>query len=117
MPPAEKNDFPFLTRDMLAFEEATSFGLSLDVVGHLADTLEVRGMTKEGVFKYTTVIAGTGAIENFIFPLPDIPVMVSVALTAGDTSGALGHVVLYLTANGDRISILGAGMVNTIFGV
>jgi hypothetical protein len=74
-------------------------------------------MTKEGVFNYTQTIVGNGSIETFTFSLPDIPVMVSVALPPSFINSTLAHVVLYLTANGDRIAILGQGMINNLFGI
>lgn len=102
---------------MLSFESNTTFRLSLDVIGHAADTLEVRGMTKEGLFKFSQTIVGSGAIETFNFSVPDVPIFVSVGVAPAANSTLLAHATLYLTANSDRIGILAQGIVNQLFGV
>ena len=117
MPPSFDSALPFLSRNQLAFEGSAVFGLSLDVVGHGTDTLQVRGFTKEGAFTFSQVIAAGSAIQTFAFAIPDVPVMVSVALAPSDTTGAVAHCVLYLTANGDRVAVLGQGIINALFAV
>ena len=117
MPPEQENVPTYLTRKQLAFGGQTTFALDLDIVDGRAHTIEVRGFTKEGPFTFTQVLAVNTNIQNFLFPVPDIPVAVSVNLSVGSTTPAIAHAVLYLNIDGNRMTMLSAGMINGLFGV
>lgn len=107
----EKLGYPFVTRDMLAFEQGTAFTLRVSTQATVATTLTIRGLTREGVFtlRVTTTSDAVLNIENF--RIPDIPI--SVVVVDSSTSNLQGRVfaVVNLVANGDILQELCAGYV------
>jgi len=110
--PKDDEKYPFLTRKMLAFEQGTTLSIRIKSAGNtLAQTLTIRGMTKEGMFalKHTTASDGSGVTQDF--RMPDFPIWVTVTLDV--TGGGQGtcYVALSMLANGEQIFDLCSGLV------
>lgn len=69
---------PFLSRNQLNFQEATSFAISIRSIAAAAGTVAIRGFTKEGmfVFSHTPNSNKTEKIDTFF--LPDAPIMLTI---------------------------------------
>lgn len=108
---------PFFTRDDLAFGQASSFGLRVDLISDIAGTIKVRGYTKAGIFTFSITPDAVGDVETFNFNIPDVPVAVSVFYDQASFSAPVAHVSVNLTVNGDRIELLCQGTISTLFGL
>lgn len=102
---------PFLTRDMLAFQEGTAFTLQITAQSLTGVPITIRGITKEGSFtlKHTPSVDGSLTVETF--RVPDIPILLSVidALRAYKQNDC--YVEISLLANGQQIASLCSGYV------
>ena len=103
----------FLSRDQLAFQEGTTFQLS---VSHTASTLDrffVTGATKEGPFTFTIESTNDEITQTALLRIPDVPIWISVQ----DNGGAFGRGRLFvrvnLSVNGNILQQLVAGYVFT----
>jgi hypothetical protein len=103
---------PFLTRDMLAFQEGTAFSLVLKGITTISDDLTIRGFTKEGIFtlKYHTV--GDGNPETKTFNLPDIPIFVQISDESLHFPAQSTYFNLFLALNGSKVGQLCAGNIS-----
>ena len=99
MPPKDGDKFPFLTRKMLAFEQATAFGLNLSLNGRLGQTVAIRGFTKEGTFNLKIPVVADGVPQTNTFKIPDIPIFISVVDALANASQGDCYVELRLTVN------------------
>lgn len=101
--------FPFLTRNMLAFEHGNSFALTLVARAHTTRVVMVRGFTREGPFTFRASITGDAAFSVNTFNIPDIPIMVSVVHLDGNGEANATFAILYLSMNGTRYGVLCQG--------
>lgn len=111
-PTKDTTSVPFLTRKMLAFENGVAFGLKLQIQSDTTFTVAIRGMTREGVFTLKFPVTGDSANKTQTFRIPDLPIMVSVSDDGGSLSQGSCYAALSLTANGDVIETLCAGLLN-----
>lgn len=111
MPPEDEKSLPFLTRKMLAFERATTFDLSIEVLTRLSVTLFIAGYTKEGPFVYRYDTTAAGSIETRNFRIPDVPIAVTVFTTNITVERGDIHIQLYLRMNETRAQLLARGYV------
>lgn len=111
MPPLEKLAVPFLTRDMLAFEQGVAFSLFVSIQSRVASRVSIRGITSEGIFSFNATPTADSARTNFTFRIPNIPIFLNV--TDGDDDFKQGdcYVVISLLAEGELIQQLAAGYV------
>lgn len=108
---------PYLTRDMLAFEQGTAFSLEIDVTSSRNATIQIRGFTREGPFKVDQVTASGITSVSYSFRIPDIPLALSItAVTSGKDTNSV-YVIAHLGINGDRMLILCQGNVSKKFGI
>ena len=102
----------FLTRKMLDFEHAVSFGLKIWSQCTSDNVIQIRGFTKEGPFQFTHTTDSSADTKTETFRLPDIPIFVS----AHSKSNTLRHGSVFirgmLTINGDDIMGLFSGYVS-----
>jgi len=107
----EKDFFPFLTRNMLDFQHG--FTPVLRIITHATTdiALTIRGMTKQGPFTFSHTPTSDSAAKVEDYPLPDIPIFVSVEPKAGGLEQGHTYATLYLLANGDLLHRLCAGYV------
>lgn len=111
MPPLQNLGLPYLTREMLAFENGVSFKLRVDLQSDTAATLALRGMTREATFEYKAVAAATSDITSTEFPLSDIPIYVTIEDTARALSQGACFCAISLLANGVVIQQLTSGYI------
>lgn len=102
----------FLTRKMLDFEHAVSFGLKIWSQCTSNNVIQIRGFTKEGPFQFTHTTDSTVDTKTETFRIPDIPIFVS----AHDKTNTLRHGRVFiramLTVNADDIMGLFSGYVS-----
>lgn len=111
MPPLQNLGLPYLTREMLAFENGVTFKLRVDLQSDTAATLALRGMTREATFEYKAIAAATSAITSTEFPLSDIPIYVTMEDTARALTQGACFVAISLLANGVVIQQLTSGYI------
>jgi len=115
MPPIPAAALPFFTREMLNYEHGTKFRLRLLIQDIQGFTTRIVGTTREGLFSFrVTPTVLTGAVQEFNFDIPDIPMFVSVFTEEAQLARGNTYVQLFLTANGDRILRLGAGYISAM---
>ncbi len=104
---------PFVSRKMLSFENGVQFKLRLSVeaVDLTANELEIRGMTKEGMFIHRYITNNTGILSSGDFAIPDVPIFVSVIDRNGAFQQGQCTVTLQLMANGIPFYELCSGQV------
>lgn len=108
---------PFLTRKMLAFEEGAEITLQIKSVGTSANTISIRGMTKEGPFVLKHLIATGKAAKTENFRMPDVPILLCVDdINLNFQRGDL-YVELNLLISGVKIYQFGAGYVYGGYGL
>lgn len=104
--------FPFLTRKMLRFEESTAFSLRVKIISDAAYSISLRGMTREGIFKYNIQTTGTYTAETFDFALSDIPISITLDTSGSSVSIVYLKVNVALVINGTRYLALIQGTLN-----
>lgn len=108
---------PFLTRDMLKFEHATTFGVRINSQSTQTIVVQIRGMTREGTFSFTHTPLATGALESEVFRIPDLPIMINASIIEGDSEQGESWVELILTINGNNYIDLCRGFVTGAGGI
>lgn len=103
--------FPFLSRRMLAFEHATTFGLQIVSQANQSDFITIRGYTQEGLFTLKHAVLNDGSLQTENFRLPDFPIAIGVFDDLGLFQQGDLYVSLSLTLNGDVINELCSGLV------
>ncbi len=111
MPQEPKYALPFLTRDMLAFENGLTVALRVDMQSDTAATLALRGMTREATFEYKATTAADSTITSATFALSDIPIFVSIEDTARAFIQGSCFITISLVANGVVVQQLVSGYI------
>lgn len=109
--------YPFVTREMLDFSHASTFGLLLQVMANTTNPIEIRGFTKAGPFVFHFVPAGNSSLETFPMSLPDLPIAVSVSYDFESAQEFSTHATLLLRVNGETTVILAQGIISGIYGI
>ena len=99
-------------RKMLAFEGAAAFQLEVYTSSDEAVTLEILGMTREGPFKYSFVTNGTLTPETQYFPIPDIPICITLKLPSLPPKRNAVYALVFLRINKTRTQLLCQGFVD-----
>ena len=86
---------PFLTREMLKFEQATAFGIKITSISGVTGTVVIRGATRSGAFTLKHALSATNAEVNETFGIPDIPIWLTATISG---SGAINGEI-YLRAS------------------
>lgn len=107
----EKN-LPFLTRNMLAFQEGRPFGIEIDIITDAEYIVTLKGFTKEGPFQYNTDGTQIDVMETFAFSIPDIPIMMTIEIRTLGVPMLYGKITAYLTINNSRYAVLMQGNLN-----
>lgn len=102
---------PFLTRDMLAFEHGVKFSLRITTQSVSAQTMFVRGLTREGRFIFNHVMSSNSLPTSSTFRIPDFPIMVSASLAIEGFDQGEAWVRLALVIDDDVIYELASGLV------
>jgi len=102
MEPKNNQSLPFITRDMLSFEHATTFSLICRIQSDDIGPLTIRGATKEGPFTLRLEGSPSGdfAVTTHTFNLPDLPIWLSVQDEIGGFSPGNVFVAIMLGVNG-----------------
>lgn len=100
---------PFLTREMVRFEQATVFGLRIVSVSSIVATVIIRGATRNGIFtlRHTLTSAGSENTENF--NIPDLPIWLNATVSSSGSQVGQIYIRCSLTANGDSLQSLFSG--------
>ena len=109
MPPPPPLLYPFLTRDMLAFEHGIVFELRIDMQADTIAELSIRGMTREATFEYKATTGNDSLISSEKFALSDIPIYVTIEDTNHDLDQGAAFVTISLLANGVVVQQLTSG--------
>ena len=96
---------------MLAFEQTVTFSLRIDMQSDTAAPLAIRGMTREGMFTYSTTTAADSLITQATFALPDIPIYITVEDSTRTLTQGSAFVSVSLLANGNVIQQLVSGYI------
>lgn len=111
MPPEPKYSLPFLTRDMLTFENGLTFALRVDMQSDTLATLALRGMTREATFEYKATTASNSLITSATFALSDIPIFVTIEDSGRAFVQGSCFITISLLANGVVVQQLISGYV------
>src|SRR3990167_733502 len=107
----ERNDFPFLTRDMLAFGEQTAFALRVGVNCRTNEVVLVHGFTKEGPFTFRIEHTGDESTANFTLAIPDLTIVVSATVEDVTANAGPCFVIVSLLIDSNRSSVLAQGLI------
>jgi hypothetical protein len=105
----ELNDYPFVWRKMLDFQEGASFDMRLRTNSDTTGTIIVRGATKQGPFSFAAALDGAFADQEFTFHISDIPIWVSVIDQDNVFTRGQVYTTLSLMVNGQIVHMLCAG--------
>jgi hypothetical protein len=111
MPDKNVQSLPFLTRDMLAFEMGVALSLRIDMQSDTAIPLVLRGMTREGIFKFAATTAATSLITQSTFRIPDIPIYITVEDVNRTAVQGGTFITVSLLADGEVIQQLTSGYI------
>lgn len=100
---------PFLTREMLRFEQATKFSLVVESCATIATTIVITGATRNGPFTLKHITVATEVPQEQSFALPDIPIWISAKSSVIDTFPNEIYVQLSFALNDDIMQPLCAG--------
>lgn len=109
--PQAQGPFPFLTRDMLAFNASVQFQLKIRSRAGSATAIYISGFTRSGYFRYRHVPSATYALVTDTFILNDVPISLTIQDTDGNQLRGDCFVTADLAINGDIISQLCGGYV------
>ncbi len=98
---------------MLSFEGGAVFDLYINSIATAAINIQIIGITREGIFKFTHTNNGSGSVNSEGFRIPDVPIFVSVLTTSGYIERGEFWAKLYLRINGEKIYKLLSGYVTT----
>lgn len=108
MPPKDIS-LPFLTRDMLRFEQGTKFQLSVVFRSFVSQVITVRGATRQGLFTHAVAIAANNNETESLVALPDIPIWVSIVVAPNQTDVNSTYVQVGLKINGTLSLLMCSG--------
>lgn len=112
-----KLGLPFLTRDMLAFEHGVKFSLRITTQSVDAQTMFIRGLTREGRFIFNHIMSANSLPISSTFRIPDFPIMVSASLAIEGFDQGDAWVRLALVIDDDVIFELASGLVYSNKGI
>ena len=107
------NEFalPFLTRDMLKFEQATRFTLVVQSAAVVASDVIIRGATRNGLFTLRHTTTSNEIPKTESFSLPDVPIWISAKAENIATEPDQIYVQVSFALNDDIMQPLAAGYV------
>ncbi len=108
---------PFLTREMLKFGASVEMDLQVVSYSDRADTVELIGFTREGIFKFDVTQDAGGGVNIKTFRIPDVPISLSISTESASSKRGEYYIVVYLRINGERVYQLCAGYVTRQSGV
>ena len=108
---------PFLTRDMLSWQEGVIFDIEVNSYGLAAVEFKLIGATREGMFAYNFTPNGTGGEQSFFFGIPDIPIFLTTFTDSPQVELGEEYATIYLRANKTRILKLAAGFISKQAGI
>lgn len=113
----ENQNLPFLTRNMLSYEQGVQFGLSVTVETFNDVNVFISGITKNGPFRFTHLPAGDGTIETLFYPVDDVPIFLLVTTGNGMADRGETYVSVRLSINNDDFGTLVSGYVTSLSGL
>lgn len=96
---------------MLSFEHGASFSLRTEVSARFGINLRIRGMTREGPFTLSHVLAAAGNLQLKTFRIPDMPVVLTIDDPEQIANQGNAYVRATLLLNDDPLYDLVAGFV------
>ena len=105
-------EFPFLTREMLNFEQGTEIKLSVKYRTFIPVTFTVRGATRSGLFSHTITTSANQNETESLVALPDIPIWVNVTTPPFIYENGSIYIQLGIALNGNLAYALCSGYVN-----
>jgi hypothetical protein len=102
---------PFLTREMLKFEQATVFSISLSSVSGVLGTVVIRGATRSGVFTLKHTLTANNAEVDESFNVPDIPIWLTATISGAGAQVGEVYLRVSLALNGDIAQTYFAGYI------
>lgn len=112
-----KPNFPFITRKDLSFEHGTTFDLEVVSYAIVTGAVQLIGVTKEGPFVFAFSNPGTSARTSNIFPIPDIPIFLTLHGNVTTMRRGEFYGIVYLRMNGTRVLRLCGGYVARDHGI
>jgi len=111
MEPRSPLQYPFPTRDMLAFGKDSKLQLQISTKGIASHEVFVRVITREGPSEFRFTNSSGGFDQSAQFQIPDIPIFIGVytndrTIAQGDVYG-----VLSLLVNGVVYTMLASGYI------
>lgn len=113
----DDKQLPFVTKPMLEFQHGASLQLVLEVYANDNSKIELVGMTKEGPFMFSLEHAGDLALETKKFPVPDLPIWVSIRTGVDTVLRGDVHASVSVSINDDIKYLLAQGYVSRMHGV
>lgn len=113
----DEMSLPFLTRKMLDFQEATTFGLRIVSQAAQTDVVTIRGATKAGAFTLKHTPTNDSVPKTEDFNLPDLPLWITISMTSVNILRGDCFVTASLIINGDLIQDLTSGYISSNRGV
>lgn len=102
---------PFLTREMLKFEQSTRFAIVVQSASTRATTITITGATRSGPFKLRHTCVATEVPQSETFNLPDIPIWISAKADALDVAYGEIYIQISFALNNDIMQPLAGGYV------
>lgn len=111
MPPEKNFSFPFITREMLKFEQGSAFSLIVKSRGTATGRVTIAGTTREGLFtlKHTPSTNATEVVERF--SMVDIPILFTILDVENLFRKGELYITVYLGINTNEIWQLAGGYV------
>lgn len=112
--PIKFPQLPFLTREMLTFGNEAKFEIYVRVYSNSTSTINLVGVTREGLIKFPITHTGDDTLDEFTFGIADIPILLSASVhTIGHQIGTT-HVIAYLLINGERVLKFFSGYLSSL---
>ena len=105
---------PFPTRDMLNFAGDVSFSLRVRSMGAATTNLQLRGLTRQGLFTFIVPTLNDSSLQQSVFRLPDLPIYFSVMQDANSLVHAQMFVTVDLLVNGVKLLTMASGNVGGV---
>lgn len=105
---------PIITRNLLKYGRSGRFQIRITSLTSDAETLSIRGFTREGSFTFRHTTVNDGQRHQDTFQINDIPIMLTVEDNSQSVSMGSTYVIVELLLEGTTVGVLLSGLVHRV---